>query len=79
MLHTFQEKRISVEQFKLTEREVEVLTLLTKGYSYKQIAGHCFITLDTVRKHLQHIYTKLHVNCGTEAVAKALKYRIVQS
>ena len=78
VLHTFQEKNMNIEQYQLTEREVEVLTLLTKGFSYKQIAGHCFITLDTVRKHLQHIYTKLHVKCGTEAVAKALKHRLVR-
>ena len=78
VLQTFRTKPIAIDDFQLTDREVEVLTLLTKGYSYKQIAGHCFITLDTVRKHIQHIYTKLHVNCGTEAVAKALKFRLVR-
>ncbi len=77
VLHTFKEKKISRSKYPLTKREVEVLTLLTKGFSYKQIAAHCYITLDTVRKHLQHIYTKLHVTCGTEAVAKALRHHIV--
>ncbi len=77
VLSTFQKQQKEADQFKLTKRELEILHLLTKGYSYKQIANECFIALDTVRKHVQHIYTKLHVRCGTEAVAKALKYRLV--
>lgn len=77
VLSSFQSKGKEADQFKLTKRELEILHLLTKGYSYKQIAAECFIALDTVRKHVQHIYTKLHVRCGTEAVVKALKYRLV--
>lgn len=77
VLVSFQEKKIPATHFQLTKRELEVLKLLTRGYSYKQISAECFISQDTVRKHLQHIYTKLHVRCGTEAVAKALIYRIV--
>ncbi len=61
----------------LTLREQDILKLLVNGHSYKMIAADCHITLDTVKKHLKNIYTKLHVNCGTEAVAKALRDRIV--
>ncbi|MEI2694342.1 MAG: response regulator transcription factor [Saprospiraceae bacterium] len=67
-----------VPDYKLTERELEILNLLVKGNSYKMISGICFISLDTVKKHLQNIYYKLQVSCGTEAVAKALKEKIVR-
>lgn len=73
----FRQSKIEAEQFDLTAREKEVLELLVKGNSYKMIAGKCDVTIDTVKKHLQNIYHKLHVNCGTEAVAKALRHKIV--
>lgn len=64
-------------QYHLSEREKEVLGYLVKGYSYKMIAGHCHISVDTVRGHIRNIYSKLHVNCGREAVSKALRDKIV--
>ncbi len=72
-LHTTQ-KNI---QYKLSERETEILKFLVKGYSYKMIAAGCYISLDTVRGHIRNIYSKLHVNCGREAVTKALRHNIV--
>lgn len=66
------------EAFNLTPRETEILELLVRGNSYKMIADKASISIDTVKKHLQNIYHKLHVNCGTEAVAKALQHKIVQ-
>lgn len=74
----FRQTRISADQFDLTKREKEILELLVKGNSYKMIADKSKITIDTVKKHLQNIYHKLHVNCGTEAVAKALQHKIVK-
>ena len=41
------------------------------------IANVCTISVDTVKRHLQNVYHKLHVNCGTEAVAKALQHKII--
>ena len=70
------EKKTCVD-FGLTCREVQVLGCLVKGYTYQKIADICHISAETVRKHLHHAYVKLQVNCGTEAVAKALKYGIV--
>jgi DNA-binding NarL/FixJ family response regulator len=61
----------------LSEREKEILSHLTKGLSYKMIAETCGISIDTVRFHIKHIYEKLHVHSMTEAVAKALKDRLV--
>lgn len=57
----------------LSDREKEVLGLLSRGQLYKQIADNLGITLDTVRKHLQSIYQKLHVHSRTEAVVKYLQ------
>jgi DNA-binding NarL/FixJ family response regulator len=61
----------------LTGREFDVLDLLCKGNSYKEIAYKLFITVGTVRHHIKNIYYKLHVHSKSEAVAKALKERIV--
>jgi DNA-binding NarL/FixJ family response regulator len=66
------------EDFHLSPREKEILELLVKGNSYKMIADKSGISIDTVKKHLQNIYHKLHVSCGTEAVAKALQHKIVK-
>jgi DNA-binding NarL/FixJ family response regulator len=66
------------EEFNLTAREKTILELLVKGNSYKMIADKSSISIDTVKKHLQNIYHKLHVSCGTEAVAKALQHKIVK-
>ncbi|MBL0135595.1 MAG: response regulator transcription factor [Chitinophagaceae bacterium] len=73
----FRTQPILNDDFNLTPREKEVLELLVKGNSYKMIANTCSVSIDTVKRHLQNIYHKLHVNCGTEAVAKAIRHRIV--
>src|SRR5687768_3657327 len=74
----FRKESAIAESFDLTNREKEILTSLVKGNSYKMIADKTAISVDTVKKHLQNIYHKLHVNCGTEAVAKALQHKIVR-
>ncbi|MBN9384712.1 MAG: response regulator transcription factor [Chitinophagaceae bacterium] len=77
VLQSFRQTASSRLQYHLTDREKEVLSQLVKGFSYKMIAGNCHISVDTVRGHIRNIYSKLHVNCGREAVAKALRDRIV--
>ena len=54
----------------LSDREKEVLNELVQGHSYQHIADRLFISLPTVRFHLQNIYKKLHVRSRGEAVAK---------
>ena len=56
----------------LTERENEILQWIAKGLSNKEIATKIDTTVYTVRKHVEHIYEKLHVHCRTEAAAKYL-------
>lgn len=63
--------------FNLSEREKEILSCLVKGMSYKLIADACFISIDTVRGHIRNIYEKLHVHSKGEAVATAIKSKIV--
>ena len=65
------------EESTLTAREIDILRALVDGCSYKMIADRCFISLETVRNHIKHIYEKLHVHSKSEAVVKALKERLV--
>lgn len=74
MLSFFHKKKTD---YNLTVRETEVISWLVKGYSYKMIAETCHLSVETIKTHLKNIYLKLHVNCATEAVAKALKEGIV--
>ena len=57
----------------LTEREEQVLSLLAKGFAYKEIADQMKISFETVRTHVRSLYDKLHVHSRTEAVAKYLR------
>ena len=65
------------ESFNLSDREKEILSCLVKGMSYKLIADACFISIDTVRGHIRNIYEKLHVHSKGEAIATAIKSKIV--
>lgn len=76
VLNTFKARPES-NNYMLSPREIEVLQWLIKGYSIKIIASEMNLAFDTVRSHLKNIYQKLHVNCGKEAIAKALNERIV--
>ena len=54
----------------LSHREKEILEQLSRGLMYKEIAAELFISPETVRKHVYHIYEKLHVTNRVEAVNK---------
>ncbi len=60
----------SKEIEKLTERELQILKLLSKGLRYKEIAENTFISTETVRKHINNIYRKLQVQSSIEAINK---------
>lgn len=65
------EKKIPDKDFdELTEREKEILELLSQGLLYKEIANQKFISIDTVKKHVGNIYRKLHVSNKVEAINK---------
>lgn len=77
VLNSFRQNQSISHDYHLSNRELQILELLVKGFSYKMIGAECGITLDTVRTHLKNIYTKLHVSSGKEAITKALKNKIV--
>src|ERR687896_559914 len=62
----------------LTAREVEVLQLLAFGHTNRDIADQLFISPDTVKTHLEHIYQKLGATDRTAAVAEALRRRLIE-
>ncbi|HYT30089.1 MAG TPA: response regulator transcription factor [Actinomycetota bacterium] len=62
----------------LTAREVEVLQLLAFGHTNKDIAAQLFISADTVKTHLEHIFEKLGTSDRTAAVAEALRRRLIE-
>jgi len=55
----------------LTEREQEILGLLAQGQSNRQIAGTLFISVGTVKGHVNHIFSKLEVKNRTQALVRA--------
>lgn len=57
----------------LTPREREVLGLLARGLTYKEIAAQLGLSMDTIRRHCHNIYGKMHVASRTEAVVKYLE------
>jgi DNA-binding NarL/FixJ family response regulator len=57
----------------LTAREEEILTYLSKGFLYKEIAAELFISIETVRTHIRKIYQKLQVRTRTEALLKCMR------
>ena len=67
-LHAKQPKETSTEIFQLSEREKEILQLLSEGLEYKEIAAKIFISPNTVKKHSINIYNKLHVNSKAQAL-----------
>lgn len=62
----------------LSDREIEVLDLMAKGVSNKDIADQLSITQSTVKTHVTSIFQKLNVTTRTEAVTTALKRGIIQ-
>ncbi len=61
----------------LTEREREVLTLVSRGYTNKQIADTLFVTEKTARNHVSHILDKLGLSRRSEAAAFAVEHKLV--
>lgn len=72
MLQYFSSPSISAQlaEYSLSRRELEVLELLMKGLTYKEISEQCFISLDTVFSHIKNIYKKLNVRNKAEIILR---------
>ncbi|HMU41844.1 MAG TPA: response regulator transcription factor [Ignavibacteriaceae bacterium] len=80
VISTFQAGRSAAndeETAALSSREKEVLFQLAEGNNYQEIADALFISVDTIRHHIRNIYKKLHVHSQSEAVAKAIRKKII--
>lgn len=72
-----EEKNNNLDEIKLSKRETEILTHLSKGLKYNAIADNLIISPATVRKHIENIYKKLQVHNKMEAVLKAQKQKLI--
>ncbi len=77
VLRTFHKIEKPANDYNITDREKQILVLLTKGFTYRMISIEFGISIETVRRHLKNIYQKLHVQCNTEAVAKVISERLL--
>ncbi|MBN1782660.1 response regulator transcription factor [bacterium] len=68
----------AMEEHHLSSREMDILTSLANGNSYKLIADDLTISIDTVRFHIRNIYKKLQVNSQTEAISKAFRDGLIK-
>jgi len=68
---------VLVLQLGLSKRELEILNLLARGHSNQEIAATLFISLSTVKTHLQNIFEKLEVKRRLQAVEKAKRLQLI--
>ena len=57
----------------LTDREMEILILISLGYANQEIADRLVVSLNTVKKHISNLYSKMGINSRTEALIYALR------
>lgn len=62
----------------LSDREKEVLLNIALGYTNKEIADRLFVSVNTIKTHINNIYSKLDVNRRTQAVSKAKELKIIE-
>ena len=63
----------------LTERELEVLQLVSQGYSNQEISKKIFVSSHTVKAHLENIYRKFHVDNRIRAIIIALQNDLIKA
>jgi NarL family two-component system response regulator LiaR len=66
-----------VSELDLSKRELEILGLLARGHSNQEIAEALFVSLSTVKTHLQNLFQKLDVKRRTQAIEKAKRLNLI--
>lgn len=64
------DKKDAKDADRLTQREIEIISMLQHGSSYKTVAEKLFISVDTVKFHIRNIYSKLQINSRSELINK---------
>lgn len=77
VLNMFRDQNIKSEDYDLSEREKDILSLLVEGMSKKQIGEKIFLSHHTVDSHIRNIYTKLEVHSRSSAISKAIKEKLI--
>ncbi len=77
VLDKFAETNAPKGSYGLTQREREILNLLVKGLTKKQMAARLFLSTFTIETHLKNIYTKLQVHTSSGAVSKVITERLL--
>lgn len=75
---SFERNTKAINFLGISERELEVLELVAEGLSNKQIAGKLFVSVNTIKTHLSHLYEKLEVKRRTQAVDKAKSLNLIK-
>ena len=70
--------RAQIQNLGLTEREMEVLRLISEGYSNVEIGEKLFVSENTIKTHVSNLFVKLDVKRRTQAVTRAKEMRIIQ-
>src|SRR6185503_20053021 len=66
-----------ISQLELSKRELEILSLLAQGHSNQEIAAKLFVSLSTVKTHIQNLFGKLDVKRRTQAIEKAKRLGLI--
>ena len=73
----FVQDTLLVSQLELSKRELEILSLLAQGHSNQEIAAKLFVSLSTVKTHIQNLFEKLDVKRRIQAVEKAKRLSLI--
>ena len=66
-----------ITQLEISKRELEILNLMAQGHSNQEIAAKLFVSLSTVKTHIQNLFEKLEVKRRTQAVEKAKRLNLI--
>jgi len=73
----FELNTVLIARLELSKRELEILRLLAQGHSNQDIASKIFVSLSTVKTHIQNLYDKLEVKRRTQAIEKARSLNLI--
>lgn len=66
-----------LQRLGISKREHEVLQLMARGMSNREMADHLFVSLNTIKTHTSNIFLKLEVSRRTQAIQKARQLRLI--